>query len=530
MFNTIRKIAFFPAFLMMIAILGYNLLDKEGFGNFANALNNWVMANLGWSFSVAAVVCLAAVIVTYFSPLAKVRIGGPDAKPLFKKKEWFSITLCTTLAAGLLFWGTAEPIYHITAPPESLGIAANSPEAAKFAMETMFLHWTFVPYAFYTVSTIIMAFAFYNMKKPFSVGSQLAPILGKNESKTALEVIDAIVLLGLALVFASSMATGIINMGGAVNAITGIASGPASWGIITIIAIATFVISSSTGLLKGIRVLSNINVIVYAVILGFVFLVGPTVYNLNIGVEGFGGFINGLFNKTLFTGGFAGDPWPSWWTTFYWANWMGWGPVTAVFLGRLCKGYTIKEVIQMNFLWAGFFGSIWMVIFAGTAINFQMTGVVDLASVLYDKGPEFVGYAVLQQFPLSGLIIPFFLFITLITFITAADSTTNAIAGICTTGVNIDNQEGSLLMKVIWGVGMGAVAYILLSFAGIGGIKTLSNAGGVPAIIIVIGAAVSLFVLNRDYTKLDLVSGTGEKVNINTVSTPGTTAAKTEKA
>jgi choline-glycine betaine transporter len=506
MVKKIRKIAFIPAFSLMVLALIYNLIDQEGFLAMATGANDWLMTYFGWGYALTAFLSITTVIVIYFSPLGNVKLGGPNAKPMINKKNWFAITLCTTLAAGLLFWGTAEPIYHLSAPPVSLGIEPFSAEAAKFAMETMFLHWTFVPYALYAIPTIMFGFAFYNMKKPFSVSSQLAPITGKIEGETFSQIIDAICLFCLALGFASSMATSIINMGGAVNSISGIESGPLVWGIITIVGVTAFIISSSTGLEKGIRILSDINMKVYLIIMLFLFIVGPTIYNLNIGVEGFGGFLNGIVEKTLFTGAAAGDPWPTWWTTFYWANWMSWAPVSALFLARIARGYTIKDVIKMNFFYPGIFGAIWMTIFAGTAINFQMTGRVDLVNVLNNQGPEAVGYAILREFPLSSIIIPFFLFITMITFITAADSTTNAIAGCCIKGIDENNQEAPIFMKVIWGVGLGAIAYIMLSLAGITGIKTLSNVGGFTATILTLGVIISLYVVMGNIKKYDVFS------------------------
>ena len=412
----IKTLVFWPSFLLLMLALALNFADQEKFTQLVTGANSWLIANFGWGFSMAGFIALIAVIATYFSPLGKIRLGGPAAKPVISKPNWFAITLCTTLAAGLLFWGTAEPMYHLASPPESLGIKPLSPEAAKFAMETLYLHWTFAPYAFYTLPTIVFAFAYYNMRKPFSIGSQVSPLLGNRDSKKLETIIDAACLFGIGAGMAASFGTSIMNMGGAINSITGLPSGPTAWLFITVIIVAAFVISSSTGLMKGIRILSNINIKVYYVIIAFVFLAGPTAYVLNLGTEAFGGLLTGFFSKSLFTGAAAGDQWPQWWTTFYWANWMAWAPVTAVFLARISYGYTIKELIEMNFFLPAIFSGIWMTIFGGTAIYMQMNGVVDLVEVLNTVGAEGVGYAVLGQLPLSGIIIPFFLFIVFITF------------------------------------------------------------------------------------------------------------------
>lgn len=502
----IRTLVFWPSFLLLLFSLVLNFASKESFTQLVTNANNWLIANFGWGFSMTGFIALITVIVAYLSPLGKIRLGGPDAKPVITKSNWFAITLCTTLAAGLLFWGTAEPMYHIAYPPESLGIEPFSPEAAKFAMETLFLHWTFEPYALYTVPTIVFAFAYYNMRKPFSIGSQVAPLVGNRDSRKLEIFIDAICLFGIGAGMAASFGTSIMNMGGAINSITGLPSGPTAWLIITVIGVATFVISSSTGLMKGIRILSDINMKVYYVIIAFVFIAGPTAYVLNLGTEAFGGFLTGFFNKSLFTGAAAGDQWPQWWTTFYWANWMAWAPVTAVFLARISYGYTIRELIEMNFILPAIFSAVWMTIFGGTAIYMQMNGVVDLVNVLNTIGAEGVGYAVLKQLPLSGIIIPFFLFIVFITFVTAADSTTNAMAALSSTGITPENPEAPTFMKSIWGISVGALAWIMISLLGINGIKMLSNLGGFPAAFLEIGAAISIFFLIKNPARFDVFS------------------------
>lgn len=504
--QSIRSLVFWPSFGLLMLSLVINFASKEAFTQLVTNANNWLIANFGWGFSLAGFIAIMVVIVAYFSPLGKIRLGGPDAKPVLNKPSWFAVTLCTTLAAGLLFWGTAEPMYHIAYPPESLGIEPFSPEAAKYAMETLFLHWTFEPYALYTVPTLVFAFAYYNMKKPFSIGSQVAPLLGNRDSRKLEIVIDAICLFGIGAGMAASFGTSIMNMGGAINSITGLPSDPKVWLVIAVLGVATFVISSSTGLMKGIRILSDINMKVYYVIIAIVFIAGPTAYVLNLGTEAFGGFLSGFFNKSLFTGAAAGDQWPQWWTTFYWANWMAWAPVTAVFLARISYGYTVKELIEMNFILPAIFSAIWMTIFGGTAIYMQMNGVVDLVGVLNTVGPEGVGYAVLKQMPLSGLIIPFFLFIVFITFVTAADSTTNAMAALSSTGITPENPEAPTFIKCIWGISVGALAYIMISLLGINGIKMLSNLGGFPATFLEIGAAIGLLFLIQDPSRYDIYS------------------------
>lgn len=509
-FNKLRPFVFFPAFILLILTIVLNFVNYDAFLNITTIAKNFMVIDLGWVFSITGIMSVIVIVFVYFSPLGEIRLGGKDAKPLLKKSSWFAITLCTTIAAGILFWGTAEPIWHLAYPPESLGIEPMSHEAAKFAMETMYLHWTFVPYAIYTVPTIMFAFAYYNMKRSFSVGSEISPLISSCMQKKINSIIDAIVLFTVAAGIGASFGTAVMNMGGGLNALFGINNSKFLWIVITIVGTVAFIISSGTGLMKGIRILSDINVYLYYVIIAALLFVGPSVYFFSLGTEAFGGFIDNLFSKALFTGGASGDTWASGWTMFYWSNWMAWAPVSAVFLGRITYGYKVKELIMMNFVVPSIFSIVWMTILSGTTINFQMTGRVDVLAIMNEQGSGAAAYVVLKELPLSGLIIGIYLIAVLISFITATDSTTNAMASICTTGINDGSKEAPLIIKIIWGVIVGAVSLVFITTLGLDGIKMLSYLGGFPALFLGALSIISLFVIMRKPQEYDVYAGRKE--------------------
>ena len=179
-FGDLNHVVFWPPFLLLVAAVFLNVTSPEKFETIITDANGWVLNNFGWLFTVCAFMAVMLCVLICFSQFANVRIGGMQAKPLMSYWNWFSITICTTIAIGILFWSTAEPIFHYTAPPESLEIAASSPASAKFALSTMFLHWSFTPYSIYAVASLMFAFAYYNMQKPFSLSSTLTPIFASN--------------------------------------------------------------------------------------------------------------------------------------------------------------------------------------------------------------------------------------------------------------------------------------------------------------------------------------------------------------
>jgi glycine betaine transporter len=505
-FKKLRPFVFFPAFILLVLTIVLNFTNYDAFLQYTTIAKDFMTVEMGWIFSLVGAASLIIIIAVYFSPLGDVRIGGPNAKPIINKISWFTITLCTTIAAGIMFWGTAEPIWHLAYPPASLGIEPMSGAAAKFAMETMYLHWTFVPYAIYAVPTIVFAFAYYNMRRSFSVGSEIAPLLKEKNTKRINNIIDAIVIFAVAAGISASFGTSILNMGGGMNALFGIANDKTLWVVLTIIGTVAFVVSSSTGLLKGIKILSDFNVFLYIIILAALLLFGPTAYMFGLGTEALGGFFTNLFDKALFTGVASNDTWASGWTVFYWSNWLAWAPVSAVFLARITYGYKIKEAVTMNFIIPSIFSAVWMTILSGTAINFQMTGVVDLLAIMNEQGSAAAGYALLRELPFSSILIGIYLLAVLISFVTATDSTTNAMASISSTGIKDGKQEAPLFIKIIWGTTVGLVSLIFITTLGIDGIKMLSNLGGFPALFLGIFSIISLGLIMVNPKKYDKAS------------------------
>lgn len=499
---TLRKGVFFPPWILLVAMVAVSLTNGEAFLEGLNKVTSWILDNFAWAFNFTTLACVTTVAVVYFSPFGKVRIGGSKARPMMKYLDLVWITLCTTIAAGILFWACAEPLYHMYTPAVEEGVEPGTANAAVFAMKTMFLEWTWSPYAIYTVATLVFAFVFYNMKQPYSMGSALVPVFGE-KSKKYNGLIDVICLFALVAGVAAALGTGTLNIAGGVEKVFGIPSGPVSWAVIIAVIAITFIISSVSGVMKGIRLLSSINAKVYMVLLVFLFVFGPTAFMLNFSAESMGAYLQDFFHMSLMTGDVFGDGWTKSWPIFYWCNWLAWTPITAVFLGKILRGYTIKDAIKCNFVIPAIFSIIWMGLFASASIYYELNGG-GLYDTLMEKGTEAVVYTVFEQLPLSMIVIPFYLFIVFISFVTATDSNTNAMAGLCTNGVTQEEQESSVWLKIVWGLTMAVVTWILISFAGIDGIKAASNLGGFPNMFLMIIMIIGLLKISRNPQKYDI--------------------------
>lgn len=510
--SKIRKLAFWPAFILLFGALVYSIVDKDGFYAMASAANSWVLNNLGWTYSITSFLCLVTIVVVYFSPLGNVTLGGENAKPILSKANWATITLCTAMAAGALFWGIAEPIYHMAAPPK--GIEPNSWESAKFAMETMVLHWSIHPYSLYTLPIIAFAFAFFNMRKPFSVTSQLSVITDKFHIKTGdrdlfPQILDTILLFAMGLGILGVICTGTLNMGGALKEITGIQSKATAWLIILVFITTCFIASSVSGIHKGIKFLSNLNVVVYIILLAVMFILGPTAFMLDGTIEAVGGTLAKLPEKLLTTGAYASDSWAKSWTVFYAGSWGSWAPISACFLARLGVGYKVKDLIKINFGIPILFNVVWCGVFSNLAINYQLTGKLDLIHILNTEGAEATIYAIFREMPGAKIIIILFFVALLLSMITAMDSTTNSISALSTTGISPEEQEAPVFLKVMWGTMFAVLSYIMLTISGIDGIKLVSNLGGLPNIFIIFGGIVCVWIILGNVDKYNIVDKKG---------------------
>lgn len=496
--QNLKHSVFWPPFLILLLSVFYSLVDAEGFIQNATGINNFLLDKFGWLYSISTLTFFTVVLWTYFSPIAQIRIGGKTAKPLLTKWKWFSITLCTTIATGILFWGTSEPLYHLHTPPAGLSIEPNSLEALRFSMSTLFMHWTLIPYGIYTCAGLLFALVYYNLKRPFSLGSMLYPIFGERTKGPIGTIIDAVCLYSLVAGMAASLGTGILTISGGMNTLYGFESSHFLLAVIALVIVAAFVLSAISGLMKGIQLLSDWNIRAFIGLAIFVFLCGPTLFILKIGVEGIGEFLQTFFQRSLYVGLSPEDKWAQSWTLFYWANWLAWTPVTALFLGRLSLGYTVRDFIHFNLVYPSLFGAFWMMIFGGTSIHadyFQADSPI--YTILQNEGIENVVFAIFETLPFAEVISFLFLVIIFLSFVTASDSNTSAMSGLSSTGISPESPEPSLGIKLIWGVTIGAVALIMVTNSGVDGVKMVSNLGGFPALFFMILAAWALIKLGK---------------------------------
>ncbi len=465
----IRWQVLLPPWITVMVLLLLNLADYDSFVAVMDGTIGWILEKFAWMLDTVSLAALVLVTIAYFSPIRNVRIGGSRARPVIKYTNYVWIVLCTIMGAGLMLWACAEPVTHIHNPPVNVTQGPLSGEAILWAMENIFLEWTFTPMAIYAIVGIMFAFVFYNMRGPFSIGSMLISVLGKRVTDRWLTVLDSVCLFCICLGMASTLGSGILLVIEGVVRVTGgaVAAGTWSWGICGAVIIICFTLSASSGLKKGMKHLSTLNSWFYLIIGIFIFLAGPTSYILNLSTESFGAYISDFFKLSLWTSISSGDGWSLQWPQFYWCMWFTWMPL-----------------------------------FSSTSIKFELDGA-GIGKVMETNGIAAAAYEVLEHMPLAVVIVPLFLLTAFMSYVTSADSNTNAMASLCTVGLSEVDTESPVGLKIFWGTTVGALCLIMLTAFNINGMKMLADLGGFFSSILMILFMAAAVAVIKDPARFD---------------------------
>ena len=490
--KTLNFRVFIPTLIILLVVIICSVVNKVHFLSATISVKVWVLKQFGPVFTWSTFFFLLIVCLVYFSKIGRLKIGGDNAVPELSKWKWFAVTLCTTIATGILFWGPAEPLYHYHMPPEGVLLLPQSKPAAHFAISTVLMHWTLTPYGIYTMAALVFAIGYYNYKQPFNLGTLLYPVFGKYSQGTLGSVVSIISLIGLVAGMAASLGAGMLSIKGGIESLFRVKTSTGLLIIIGMLIIGTFIFSAASGLKKGIQKLSSFNAFAFFLLIVFVFVFGPTTHILIQSFEGLKDYVLNFFQRSTMIWSGIDKDWLNDWTIFYWSNWMAWTPVTALFLGRISKGYTVRQFIHFNLLLPALFGGIWMMVFSNTAIYFDQLAEGALFELLQTFGQEQVAFYIFEKLPFSKILSLFFLVAIFISYVTAADSNISAMSSITSYGISPEKPEAPLWIKITWGILIGAISLLMITLADVEGIKMISILGGFPALILLILVAIGL--------------------------------------
>lgn len=509
----VRWSIFLPPWLIFIAVFLLSILDFDLFMAVVDGVCTWILDTFSWLFNVTTLITVIVVAIAYFSPLKDVRFGGSKARPMLSYPSYVWIVLCMIMGSGLMLWACAEPMYHMHFPPSNITDGPMSSQSVMWAMETILLEWTFSPMALYTLPAILFGFTFYNMKKSFSIGAMLSPLLNDwgisdhTIDHRVSPVVDCICLFCLCAGMAGALGVGIMLIGGGLEYIThgAVTAGPTLWIIGGAFIIAVFILSAVSGLKKGMNFLSKYNTYFYLILGIFVLIFAPTSYLLNLCAESFGSMLSDFFRLSLWTSTAYDDGWAQLWPNFYWCTWMAWTAVSAAFLGRISRGYTVRDALNVIFIIPSLFSVVWLTIFSGTSISFELSGF-GIYDAMVAGDTSAAAYAVLENLPGALVTIPLFLLTAILSYITSASGNINAIAGLCSAGLTQDDSRSPVALQVIWGLTIGVLTLVMLIAFEIDGMKKLSYIGGLPIVFLMLLFIWAFVKVMKDPQKYDVHS------------------------
>jgi choline/carnitine/betaine transport len=487
-------VVFVVAAAVAAAFLLWGAVATGSLGSVTSAVLDWLIRNTGWAFLLAATGFVIFAVWLAFSRYGKIPLGADDERPEFRTVSWIAMMFSAGMGIGLMFWGVAEPLSHFVSPPPGT-VEGGTDAAVETAMATSLFHWAIHPWSMYAVVGLAIAYGTFRRGRKQLISAAFAPLFGTRVSEGPIgRLIDVLAIFATLFGSAASLGLGALQIGSGLFQRGWLSDNPGAGLLIGVIALLTvaFVASAVSGVAKGIQWLSNINMVLAALLAVFVFVVGPTVFILNLVPSAIGDYfreMGDMISRSGASGGENMETWLSSWTIFYWAWWISWTPFVGMFIARISRGRTIKQFVSGVILVPSVVSLVWFSIMGGTAITVQRDGT-DLAGA---GNPESQLFGVLDQFPLAAVMSVVVMVLVAIFFVSGADAASLVMGSM--------SQRGSLeprrWLVVFWGVATGGVAAVMLLVGGGGdsaltGLQNLTIIAAAPFALVMVMLCVSL--------------------------------------
>ena len=498
-FPRVSRPVFLTSAILILAfiIFGafFNELAIEVFGQ-AKA---FVSMRFGWFFIMVVNLTLVMSIYLIFSRYGDIRLGHQNESPEYNIVSWIGMLFSAGIGIGLLYWGTAEPLYHFMAPP--LG-EPESIAAAKQAMNISFLHYGLHVWAIYGMVALSLAYFHYRRGLPLAIRSTLYPLIGKKIYGPMGHIVDTLAVFGTMFGVVTTLGLGVLQINSGLESLFGIPNNITVQ--IILIAFITMLagLSLLMGLDKGIKRLSDINIFFTIVLLSFVIILGPTQFIFNSFFENIGNYLHQVIPLGLWTESYEGEAnWQSSWTVFYWAWWISWSPFVGVFVARISRGRTIREFILGVLLIPITILFLWFTAFGGSAVHMELMAAVDpniaspglVEAVRANTGSAI--FKLMESYPLTAALNGLIVVMIVLWFVTSSDSASFVI-DMLTSGGDTNPPK---IQRLFWAGTEGVIAAVLLAAGGLGALQAASIVSGLPfAVVIVIMMYSLLRGLSRD--------------------------------
>lgn len=473
--------------IFILVIIG--AVIPKPFGKVSGHLYDFTTTKFGWFYLLTVFIIVIFLVGLAISKFGAIRLGGDEERPDYPFFTWIGMLFSAGFGVGLVFWGVAEPMSHYFISPLK-GVEPQSQEAARIAMGYSFFHWGISQWAIFGIVGLVIGFLQFRKKKDGLISTALEPLVGSNKHlKTG---IDSFAVIATVMGIATSLGMGVLQMSGGLEYVFHTKNSFLIQLIIIFVVFVAYMLSASSGLNKGIAYLGNFNLAMAIALLLFFFVVGPKVFILESFTLAIGDYINNFIRYSLRLQPYQGGTWVREWTIFYWAWTIAWSPFVGAFVARVSKGRTIREFIAGVMIIPPVFACMWIATLGGTALYSDLNKGTQIAEAV-DAEVTSAIFETLKHLPFTG-IVSFLSIILIFTFlITSADSATYILASMTTKG----SLFPPLLVKMIWGFLMSAIAAVLLYAGGLEALQSASLVSALPFTLFLILLMFSLGKLLR---------------------------------
>jgi glycine betaine transporter len=482
----VDAVVFFVAAGLVTLFVLWGVVFTDSLASATQSVLTWLLERFGWLFVLSAAAFVAFAAWIGFSRYGTMRLGRDEDRPEFRTSSWVAMMFSAGMGIGLMFYGVAEPISHLAAPPLGRG-EPGTPETAQAAMQYTYFHWALTPWAIYGVVGLALGYFCMRKGRPNLVSEAFRPLIGNRVEGPIGKGIDVLAIWATLFGSATSLGFGAAQINSGLNFLWDVSITNTLQVLIIVVLTALFVLSATTGVEKGVQFLSNLNMLLAILLLLFILVVGPTVFIAQTFTDALGAYLYNFVPMSLDSGAFGGGEWLNSWTIFYWAWWISWAPFVGTFLARISRGRTIREYLIGVLLVPSGVSFVWFAILGGTALDLQLSGQADLIKAA--AKPEVALFTTLEQFPISS--ITSFLVIILVSlfFVSGADAA-SLVMGTMSSGGAL---EPTRPVVVVWGSLTGLTAAVLLIAGGLTALQQAAIIAAAPFVLIVLGMCAGLF-------------------------------------
>lgn len=502
--STVATRVFVPAAAVILAVVAITLLFPQQFSDFITEGNQVVIDSIGWYYVLIVTGFVFFALWLAFSRLGDVTLGKDGEEPQYGLGSWFAMLFAAGMGIGLVFYGAAEPLIHFAGPPP--GVEGSDQAVAQAAMNRTFLHWGVHAWAIYVVVGLAVAYAVHRRGRPVSIRWALEPLIGRRLAQSWLgDLIDIAAIVGTVFGVATSLGLGVSQIGSGLEFLGWVSVSETLLVVLIVAITAAATISVVTGLDKGIKYLSNTNMVLAVVLVLAVLVLGPTLFLAREFVQNLGSYLQNFLGLSFTTLPFYGEDGTTWlggWTTYYWGWWISWSPFVGIFIARISRGRTVREFVIGVLLVPTLVTFLWFSVLGGSALYREMFGGGGLVGADGQVDQTAALFQLLDGFPGGTVLAGLAVILVIIFFVTSSDSASFVVDMISHGG----DPNPPVWSRVFWALLEGAIAAVVLGMVGaelgLTALQIMAILVAVPFSVVMILMAVALAIgLRREHRR-----------------------------